>query len=195
MIAIILAGAAACSGDCRAQALFQTMERKLLSAQPLQLEVESHADGAVKADATSEVSVGPATRVHTKGNFMGAPFAKDFDQPTTGDMRDALVLGLSRMGLLHNVVNISQDNGIDHAKGGARDWLEPYDFKRVKGGVAYALRVSGKQTSEVTLLIDPKTARPKKRDMVVHFPNGTMHVIETYRFPKLVAPPPKRAKH
>lgn len=187
--------AAACSGDCRAQALFQTMERKLLSAQPLQLEVQSRADGAVRADATSEVSVGPATRVHTKGSFMGAPFAKDFDQPTTPNLREAVIIGLSRMGFLHNAVNLSQDNGIDHGAVGARDWLEPVNFKRVKGGVAYALMVSGKQTSEVTLLIDSKTARPKKRDMVVHFPNGNMHVIETYRFPKLVAPPLKRAKH
>ncbi len=192
MIALLIA--AACSGDCRAQALFQTMERKLLSAQPLQLEVESHASGAVKADATSELSVGPATRVHTKGSFMGAPFARDFDEPTTADLRDAVVIGLSRMGLLHNVVNLSQGGGIDHGGGGARDWLEAVDFKRVKGGVAYALRVSGKQTAEATLLID-RQQRPLKRDMIVHFPNGSMHVIETYRFPKPQAPKRARAKH
>ena len=192
MIALLIA--AACSGDCRAQALFQAMERKLLSAQPLQLEVTSKADGAVRAEATSELSVGPETRVHTRGSFMGAPFAKDFDQPTTPALRDAVVLGLSRMGLLHNVVNLSQGNGIDHAEGGAREWLEPVKFRRVRGGVAYTLRVNGKETGSTTLLIDAKK-RPRKRDMTVRFPNGAMHVIETYRFPRLQAPQRARAKH
>ena len=195
MIAQALLLAAACSGDCRAQSLFQTMERKLRSAQPLQLEVDSHAEGAVKADATSDVSVGPMTRVHARGSFMGAPFEKDFDQQTTPELRDALVLGLSRMGLLHNVVNLSQGNGIDHAAGGAREWLEPVKFRRVKGGVAYVLRVDGKETGEATLLIDAKTQRPKKRNLTVHFPNGDMRVTETYRFPKLQAPPKARARH
>ena len=181
ILALLLA--AACSGDCRAQALFQTMERKLLSASPLQLEVVSHAEGAVRADANSDVSIGPATRLHTKGAFMGAPFAKDFDEPTTPELRDAVVLGLSRMGLLHNVVNISQGNGIDHAGGGAREWLEPVKFRRVRGGVAYTLRVDGKETGTATLLIDAKTKRPRRRNLVVHFPNGVMRVTETYRFP------------
>ena len=180
ILALLLA--AACSGDCRAQALFQTMERKLLAASPLQLEVTSHAEGAVRADAESDVSVGPATRLHTKGAFMGTAFAKDFDEPTTPELRDALVLGLSRMGLLHNVVNLSQGNGIDHASGGAREWLEPVKFRRVKGGVAYTLLVSGKETGTATLLIDSRK-RPRKRKLVVHFPNGEMRVTESYRFP------------
>ena len=76
---IVLLIAAACSGDCRAQMLFQTMERKLLSAMPLQLEVVSQAEGTVRADATTGVSVGPATRLRTQGTFMGTPFQRDFD--------------------------------------------------------------------------------------------------------------------
>lgn len=183
ILAVLLA--AACSGDCRAQALFQTMERKLLSAQPaLQLEVTSHAEGSVKADAASDVSVGPATRIHAKGTLMGKPFERDFDERTTPELREAVIVGLARMGLLHNVVNLSQGEAIDHAAGGARDWLEPAKFRRVRGGVTYALLVGGKETSEVTLLIDSKQ-RPKKRTMVVHFPNGDMRVTETYRFPVL----------
>lgn len=180
IIALVLA--AACSGDCRAQSLFQTLERKLLSAMPLQLEVKSHADGPVRADATSDVSVGPATRIHARGTLMGKPFERDFDEPTTPELRDAVVIGLARMGLLHNVVHVSRGEPIDHASGGARDWLQPVGFRRVRGGVAYALVVNGKQSSEVTLLIDSRQ-RPKKRTMVVHFPEGDMRVTETYRFP------------
>ena len=70
MIALLIA-AAACSGDCRAQELFQTMERKLLSAQPaLQLEVTSHAEGWSEAPAGNgpggsgtTAALGPSTPV------------------------------------------------------------------------------------------------------------------------------------
>ena len=177
-LALLLA--AACSGDCRAQALFQTMERTLLSAQPaLQVEAVSRADGSVKADATSDISVGPMVRFHTSGQFMGAPFTKDFDQPSTPELREAVLLGLSRMGALHNAVNVSQGNGIDRAR------VEAVNFKRAKGGVSYSVQVNGKITGESTLSIDAKTKRPLKRSMVVHFPNGEMRVTETYKFPVL----------
>jgi hypothetical protein len=90
---------------------------------------------------------------------------------------------MTRMGLLHNVVNLSQGNGIDHADGSARDWLKVTAFRRVKGGVSYALLLDGKEFGSATLLIDAKTKLPRKRTQVVHFPNADMHVTETYRFP------------
>ena len=129
----------------------------------------------------TEVFVGPAMRLHTKGTFLGKPFARDFDQPDTTDLRDAVVVGLARMGLLHNVIDLAQGNGPEHADGTVREWLQPHDFRRVRGGVTYQLRVSGKETSEVTLTI--KSGLPQKRTMTVHFPNGDMRVTETYRFP------------
>jgi len=178
---IVLLIAAACSGDCRAQMLLQTMERKLLSAMPLQLEVVSHAEGTVKADATSEVSIGPATRLHTRGSYLGKPFARDFDEPTTPDLRDSLVLGMTRMGLLHNVLTLAERNDVDRS--GVRDQVAAVIFKRVKGGLSYVLLVDKKEVGSATLLIDAKSKRPKKRVQVVHFPNGDMRVTETYRFP------------
>ncbi len=181
IVALVLA--AACSGDCRAQTLFMAMERTLLAKAPLQLEVKSHAEGAVKADATSELSVGPATRLHAQGTFAGKPFEKSFDEPTTPALRDAFVVGLARMGLLHNVVRLSRDQPPDHADGTVREWLQAVSFRRVKGGVSYALQVGGRQSGESTLSINAQTRLPSKRTLVVHFPEGDMRVIETYRFP------------
>ena len=182
MIALLLA-AGACSGDCRAQALFQTMERRLLAQMPAQLSVVSHAEGAVQADATTEVSVGPATRLHSQGTFRGKPFQKSFDQPTTPRLRDAVLLGLARMGLLHNVARLSQDLPPEHADGSLRDWLQAVNFRRVKGGVSYTVLLDGKDVGPVTLLIDAKSKLPRKRTQVVHFPNADMRVTETYSFP------------
>lgn len=183
MIAPALLLAAACSGDCRAQALFQTMERRLLARMPAQLEVVSHAEGAVQADATTQVSVGPATRLHAQGTFLGKPFQKSFDQPTTPGLRDAVLLGLTRMGLLHNVANLSQDLPPEHADGTLRDWLQVAKFRRVKGGVAFSVLLDGKDVGPVTLLIDARSKLPRKRTQVVHFPGADMNVTETYSFP------------
>ncbi len=183
MIALLLA-AAACSGDCRAQSLFMTMERKLLSEQPaLQLHVDSHATGAVKADASTDLSVGPEVRIHSEGALMGKPLAVDYDQPSNPGLRDAVIVGLARMGMLHNVVNLAQGGGIDHADKDVREWLKPVKFRRVKGGVAYKVTVDGKESGEATLLINAKTKLPSKRTLTVHFGNGDMKVSETYRFP------------
>jgi hypothetical protein len=179
---IALAIAAACSGDCRAESSFAAMERRLLSGL-LQLQVTSHAEGAVRADATTEVSIGPAVRLHARGTFDGKPFAHDFDEPSTPALRDAVVLGMTRNGLLHNLSNLAQGNGIDHADGGARDWITAEKFRRVKGGVSYVILLGGKDFGFATLLIDAKTKLPRKRTQVVHFPDGDMRVTETYRFP------------
>lgn len=177
--------AAACAGDCKAESLFQAMERKLLSHQPaVQLEVTSHSEGAVKADAVTDVSVGPATRLHSKGTFLGQKFEKNFDQPTTSGLRDAVLIGMTRMGLLHNVANLTQDLPPDHAdKDDIRDWLKAVKFKKAKGGVRYTINIEGKDRGETTLTIDAKTKLPKRRTALIHFPGGDMRVTETYRFP------------
>jgi hypothetical protein len=184
VIAALLA-AAACSGDCRAEALFAAMERKLAAVQPaLQLEVTSHAEGAIAADAVSELSIGPETRLHARGTFAGRPFDKTFNQPTTPGLRDALLVGLTRMGMLHNVVNLSQDLPPDHADADVRAWLRAVKFARVKGGVKYTVNVEGQDHGETTLFIDARSKLPVKRTEVIHFPSGDMRVSETYRFPR-----------
>ena len=183
MIPLLLL-AAACSGDCRAESLFQAMERKLLSQMPaVQLEVVSHAEGSVRADATTEVSVGPATRLHSRGSFLGKNFEKNYDQPTTPGLRDAVLVGLTRMGLLHNVANLTEDLPPDHADKDVREWLKAVNFRRARGGVSYQINIDGKDRGETTLLINAKSKLPMKRTAVIHFPGGEMRVTETYRFP------------
>ena len=179
MIAALIL-AAACSGDCKAQQKFVAMERKLLE-KPVQVEVKSHAEGAVKADAISRLFIGPATRIHAQGTFQGKPFTRNFDQPTTRDLRDAVVVGMARMGVLHNVATLVSSGAPEHADGTVREWLEPHDFRAVKGGVAYRLRVGGQDTSEVRLTL--AKGLPERRTMTVHFPSGDMRVTEDYRFP------------
>ena len=187
MIAALVLAAAACNGDCRAESLFVHMERKLLS-RLVQLEAKSHAEGSVHADATADLSIGPAARLRARGTFQGKPFDKSFDQPATAELRDAFVLGLTRMGLLHNVVRLAHDQAPDHADGTVRDWLRPVKFRRVKGGVGYVMNVGGTETGETTLLIDAKTKLPRRRTAVIHFPAGDMRVTESYRFPRKRAP-------
>lgn len=180
IVAWLVAAAAACSGDCRAQQKFEAMERRLLS-RPLQVAIKCHAGGALQAGADVRVFIGPATRLRASGTWKGEPFTRSFDQPTTPGLRDAVVLGMTRMGVLHSVARLMQGGGPDHADGTVREWIEPHDFRLVKGGVAYRLRVGGEEAGEVRLTL--ANGLPRRRIQEVHFPNGDMRVTEEYRFP------------
>lgn len=186
MILALLA-AAACSGDCAAQKKFLDAEARVL-AKPVKAQIHSHAEGSVKADADSLLEVGVRSRLTARGSFMGTPFDKTFDQPTTPELRDALLIGLVRMGVLHNVVNLMAGQAPDHSTGGAREWLTPHDFKPLKNGVAYKLRLAAREAGEAKLYFD-KRGFPELRDLLVHFPQGDMHVIETYQFSAPASPP------
>jgi hypothetical protein len=175
----LLAAAAACSGDCKAQQRFEAMERKLLS-RPLQVDVKCHTEGALRADAEARLFVATATRLRAQGTWQGEPFTRNFDQPTTPALREAVVIGMTRMGVLHNVARLMQGGGPDHADGTVRQWLEPHDFRLVKGGVAYRLRVGGREAGDVRLTLS--NGLPRTRLQTVHFPNGDMRVTERYRF-------------
>lgn len=181
LLALLLA--ASCSGDCRAQQQFQEVERKLLSGL-LQLEVKTKATGPLAADATTDLSVGPATRLRTRGTLAGKPLEKSLAVPTTPDLRDAVVLGMLRLGLLPNLTRLAEGEPLDYAGGGARDSLKAVKFRRVKGGVRFAVQRDGKDAGEATLLIDAKTKLPAKRTGTLRVEGGTVKLEETYRFPR-----------
>jgi hypothetical protein len=178
MIALLLA--VACSGDCSAQKAFSKME-KALNKNRVEAQTHSHAEGAVQADVDATLSIGHGILVHEQGSINGKPVDKSYEELTTPALRDALLLGFSRIGVLHNLVKISRGDQPD-TSGDLRKQLEPHDFAKASGGVAFKLRVQGHEMGDVTLALDPKTHLPTQRTQVVHFPNGDMHVTEAYKF-------------
>jgi len=47
-----------------------------------------------------------------------------FDEPVPPEVREALVIGLTRMGILHNLARLVAGVPPDRASGGVRDWVE-----------------------------------------------------------------------
>ena len=109
--------------------------------------------------------------------------------PRAPALREAVVLGLVRMGLLHNLARLSVADLPDRAEGGAAGWVETHSARwgpteEVEGRqfhtLRFALRVAGTEAAEATLWIDPATGLPVRRNQTTDFPGGTMTVVERY---------------
>lgn len=136
----------------------------------------------VELDARS----GDVNRSLTKGASVSAN-----RDPPAGAVTEALALGLTRMGLLHNLARLVADEGLDRAQGGAGDWVKAADVK--EGGpdnsgneachrVDFTIEVSGQRTGEASVCLSDTTSLPLHRRQTVHFDSGDMTVTETYHW-------------
>lgn len=108
--------------------------------------------------------------------------------PTPPGLREALALGFTRMGVLHNVARLSAGAAPDHAEGGVAEWVttapdtaglapEP---RRDRPSLARAVVVSGVPTGSFRLAFLPDGSVPVERRQAVSFPTGVMQVEERY---------------
>jgi hypothetical protein len=104
------------------------------------------------------------------------------------ELIEAVVLGLTHMGLLHNLAVLVGGMPPDHAEGGAREWLgtDPIELgsAETRAGVEarpldFVVVVSGKPVARATLWLDAN-GLPVERTQAVEFPEGEMRVIERY---------------
>jgi hypothetical protein len=186
MIAALLIAAAACSGDCAAQKQFEQMEEALL-AQPVTGKTFSHAEGSVQCDIESTITIGPDSKVVYKGNVMGKDVDSTWEHPTTPELRDALLIGISRMGLMHNIVLFTRERPPANVEGHIREALTVHDFaKAPNGAISYKLKAGNREMAEATIKINSKSHYPMTRKMTVHLDSGDMKVSETYQLTKLL---------
>lgn len=189
--------------------LFADLERRLLEASALHLRYTVRSEGAFNAALTGSVDVSQHSRVdlRAEGTFGDSPatlhFRSDaqtveggsahrtFREAAPPALHDALILGLTRMGLLHNLARLTAGLAPDHAGGGVREWVEVRDVQIASdtaGGnphwlpLKLPIYVSGRRTAEATLWLDRRTGLPVRRDQVVTFPNGSMSVVEEYEW-------------
>jgi len=185
MIAMLLLAAAACSGDCAAQKQFEQMEEALL-AQPVTGKTFSHAEGSVQVDLESTITVGPDTKVVYKGNVMGKDVDSTWEHPTTPELRDAMLIGITRMGLMQNIVLFTRDRPPANVEGHIREALTAHDFAKAPGGaISYKLKAGNREMADAVIKINSKSHYPMSRKMTVHLDNGDMKVSETYQLTKI----------
>lgn len=164
-------------------------ERALLEAESLTLPFEVTAEGALEVGLQGELRIeGAMVRLTATGTFGGEAvdlqlhadesflFIGESEQPRPPHLKEALVLGLTRMGILHNLAVLTTGQPPDHSDVGVEPWLRV----RVEDAPAYSftILVDGESVAEARLTV--AGGRPVSRQQTVAFPEGEMQVRETY---------------
>jgi hypothetical protein len=184
------------------------VEARMLAAPTARVDYRISATGAFTADLEGTLGLGERGRtlLVANGTFGGAPqhlllVADDdtmrgtradslaFEGPQPAALREALLLGLTRMGLLHNLARLTAGRPPDHAEDGVDGWIEAHsaawgptetiDGREAKA-LTFTLNVGGTDAADVTFWLDAATGWPLGRDQTVVFPDGTMTVAERY---------------
>lgn len=185
------------------QAAFQMMEETLLQTPRLDLRFVIEAEGVVSAGLTGDLLLegDSVAQLEAHGSFagdsvelflrafgsrmVGGSRARTFEQETPPHLREALVIGLTRMGLLHNLARLVGGTPPDRSDGTVGSWVEAKDFARLEesdfGAARFDIWVAGGRAAEAFLWFD-ENGLPGRREQTVHFPSGTMSVREEYRF-------------
>lgn len=191
------------------ETVFAKLEEQL-SHTPLRLRFELRAEGAVVVALAGSLVIAQEVELEARGQFAGVEQdlrlwtqgdrlragprdAPTLDVPRPPALASALVIGMTRMGLLHNVAMLSAGRAPDGADGGVREWVQTVEHQHVgqAGGdaaLAFVLVVAGQRMGHATLWLDAK-GWPARREQTVDFPEGPMKVSERY----WLEPPPAGA--
>lgn len=209
---VALAGAAvtpaaeeAAGGD--AEAALRELEKRLIEAPSVRLTYDITAEGALVAHLRGELTVQEGGRLELDGSgpFGGSPLEvslvsdgedlrggtkpRPFDITTPPALREAVVIGLTRMGLLHNLARLTAGSPPDRANGGVEEWVmvdkvrrgEPEEIDGVATvPLSFDIVVSGVPTATATLWLSQDTGLPVKRTQTVRFGSDELRVVERY---------------
>lgn len=202
-------------GNHRAEELFYGLEEKLLQGTAWVVRAQTTSEGAFESSLSGAVALrqGNIARIEINGSFGGKPVDAflisdgtvllygdaqlgSFEDAAPWALNEAIIIGMTRMGLLHNFALLTAGDPPDRATGGVRDWVEVTDFRlgeieSINDGsalpVTFGLIVSGQPAGEATLWFDESTGLPVQREQTVDFETGMMTVTEVYEFEDIPA--------
>lgn len=192
-------GTASPSGTGGAEDAFVSLEERLLRAEVIQLRFEVRATGAVDVDLRGRLEIsGDRVDLAAKGRFVdrevdlvlqarGAEYefgnrADVTRAETPPHLREALIIGFTRMGILHNLARLTGNAPPDHADGGVRQWVKVGSFTSTASDsmtASFGITVSAQPAGSASLTLTPSGV-PKLRRQTVQFPSGEMDVVERY---------------
>lgn len=181
---------------------FAQLEETLLTADSLSINFTVTSTGMFAAKLNGNLSISPGEKIdlHAAGTFgeqsvtlhlqademrmRGGNGTSNFDQERPEELREALLLGLTRMGILHNLAKLVTGAPPDHADGGVREWIQADSISSGDSSdeIAFNIIVSGTRTAAARLEIEQETGLPSKRTQSVVFPGGRMDVVELYEY-------------
>jgi len=188
--------------------LIAQLEARLLKARHVVIEGDIRASGAVESELKGRAELHDRNRIELAwaGRFAGEARAlalqgdgrmltlkngaADRREAVSGESNRAVLIGLLRMGLMHNLARLSALQGPDHAGGGVERWVTLDNFRpttmalggELDGTVSFGfdVLVDGEPSGSARLWLDPQTGLPRRRQMTVRFPRGDMEVVEDY---------------
>ena len=187
------------------EATWLALENRLLASRELALDFEVTAEGAIDVDLKGSMSMdsGGTVKLHALGVFAGEEVdlslaagsgSYEFGRapnitsgPTPEHLKDAILIGLTRMGILHNLAMLSAGAPPDRADGGVENWvtveglslLPPGDPGMGANSVGFSIMVDGAPAGTASLELD-RDGLPVLRRQTVQFPGGEMTVLERY---------------
>jgi len=193
--------------DAWAQRTLTDLERRLQAATRIEIAFVIESEGAVTSQLEGKLAWqrDGALSWTATGSFVGEPQqlelrgdAQTLETLVAGESRwtgprppaliEAVVIGLTRQGLLHNLAMLSAGRPPDHADGGVAEWVEVVELQlgppEVFGEgqarpLEFAITVSDQPVGHATLWLDDR-GLPIERRQVVNFPEGQMRVTERY---------------
>ncbi len=190
-----------------AETRFQELERKLLEAETIHIEGGAGSTGTVESAFEGKVILanGNRARIQFTGQFasnhvlvalvsdgtkMWAGNGSDsFEEETPVALNEGIIVGLTRMGILHNLAVLSGASGPEGTDGNVQDWLTVTNFawgdeETIDGVLAetmtFDISVDGKPSAKARLWLNKETGFPIQRQQVVQFPDGEMTAVEVY---------------
>jgi len=189
--------------------LVEALESLLLQDTGVILPFRVQAEGAFEAalEGSLQLASGGRARLDAQGTFGGLPVqallvsdgrrmiwvnnGNSHEGEAPLHLREGLVLGLSRMGILHNLARLVNGSPPDATDGTAQDWVQITDLAHAGSdpsepiGVAvhFGIVVGGSPSGDATLWMDPESGVPLLRRQEVSFPEGKMRVTERYAAP------------
>jgi len=204
---LLLPALALAAGEDPAEKMAE-LENRLLSARRVTIEAQIESSGVVASSLAGRTELRDRNRASAAytGTFAGK--AVDAELQSDGrslglrqggerrseagpaESNRALLIGLTRMGMLHNLARLGSLRAPDHADGGVEQWLRLDSFRPttfaqsgdLEGLMSFGfeLVVAGVPSASVRLWLDPESGLPRRREQVVRFDAGEMTVVERY---------------
>lgn len=193
--------------DDAATRAMSELEQRMLAAERVEIAFVIESEGAVESKLEGQLawSSDGTLSLTATGTFAGQPQQLELRAdattievvhasevrshgPRPSALIEALVIGITRMGLLHNLAMLSAGLPPDHADGGATEWVEYIEPTlgpaEARGDaqarpLAIQITVSEQPVASATMWLD-EDGLPIERQQVVNFPEGQLRVAERY---------------
>lgn len=158
-----------------------------MSEKNIEVSFDAALTGSVEAKAACDLRIADAdVAIDGKGAMKGVETAVRFStnaQNRPADIRHAVVIAWTRLGLMHDVVRLLSDQDIEHDSGGIEEWVKVRDvrYEAAKRKLIFDIDIDGRPIAVADLWLN-EAGLPERRLQTIHFPDGEAVVEEHYRW-------------